>query len=130
MTEKKNEIFIRKHSITNGTAYWVNYYPSTDIDESKKDYNRLHEGDFYEVLSLLINTSNNFYKNGIKLEFEKNPIIKIPQKEKQTIEKLVRKLEKDAKEIKDLKYTIKMINTLSKDREFHSKYKIIKKIVF
>ena len=40
----------------------------------------------------------------------------ITKKQKQTIERLVRKLEEDAKEIKDLKYTINIINTLSKDR--------------
>ena len=69
-----------------------------------------------------------FYEKGIKIKFEKNPDFKITSKEKSTIEKLIDRLEKNAKEIKDLKYTINRINTLSKDREVHSKYKIIKRI--
>ena len=129
MTEKKNEIWIGK----NGRGYYIhltnNHYYNRDTDKIENyTYSHLNEGldegDFLDALNKLLYFGV-LYSKGIKLKFEKNSVVKIPEKEKQTIEKLIERLEKNAKEIKDLKYTIKMINTFSKDGEFHSKYKKI-----
>ena len=120
MTEKENEIWIGK----NGKGYFLyckdNYYKNHGKTESY-DKQSLQGGDFYSLAQEIIIMPDYFYEKGIKLKFEKNSVVKIPEKEKQTIEKLIERLEKNAKEIKDLKYTINRINTLSKDREVHSK---------
>ena len=107
MTEKENEIWIGKRGVTNGTSYNVLY--NNHPPKIKNTYAPWSENvTFYDVLNLLIKTPNNFYKKNIYLEFEKNSVVKIPEKEKQTIEKLVRKLEKDAKEIRNLKDSLKI----------------------
>lgn len=120
MTEKKNEIFVRKYEeryLLTFKAYFNN--------KKIKTYSQC--GDFYESINNILNWPYNFYKNGIaEIKFEENPIIAIPEIEKQTIEKLVKRLEKDARENKNLKYSLKMICELSKDEKSFSQYKIIK----
>ena len=120
MTEKKNEIWIGK----NGRGYFLDctdkhYKYNGKTEEYSKQY--LIGEDFFSLAQEIIIRQADFYEKGIKIKFEKNPDFKITSKEKSTIEKLIDRLEKNAKEIKDLKYTINRINTLSKDREVHSK---------
>ncbi len=120
--EKKNEIWIGH----NGRGYFLDY---TDryykfhgkIESYHKQY--LQGGNFYKAINTILNIANNFCEKGIKLKFEKNPVIEIPEKEKETIEKLINRLEKDAKENRDLRYSLKIISELSNDKEHLSQYK-------
>lgn len=114
MIEKKNEIWIGYK----GRGYFLgltnNHYKYRGkIESYYKKY--LQRGNFYELIGTLLNTPNDFYEKGIKLEFRRNPKVKIQKEEEKTIEKLMNRLEKDAKEIKDLKYTLKTIKNLSND---------------
>ena len=133
MKEKKRELFIKKYGITNGIAYSLIYnkkgtaYSLIYNKENNSKYFLPIDANFYDVLNTLINVSDSFYKTGIKLKFEKNPIIEIPEREKKTIEKLVNRLENLCIENRNLKNSLKIVSESSKDKtHFSNKYKIKK----
>lgn len=115
--EKKNEIWISR----NGLGYFVcltdNHYINRHQNNRIENYTYgnfnggLAGGDYYDLLNKLLEFGE-LYSKGIKLKFEN-----IPEKEKLTIEKLVKRLEKLSTENKDLKYSLKMICELSKNKE-------------
>ena len=110
MTERKNEIWIGK----NGRGYFLEFATEHYKYHGKPErYSKQYLlEDFFSLAQGIIIRPADFYEEGIKLKFEKNPDFKITPKEKSTIKNLIERLEKDAKEIKDLKYTINKINTL------------------
>ncbi|MDP2672683.1 MAG: hypothetical protein Q8O84_02635 [Nanoarchaeota archaeon] len=113
MTEKKNEIFIDKSQ----RKYFLSYQDNNYKHKNKiVSYFRtvFSEGDFYKLIKEILKMSSDFYKKGIDLKIKEDSVVEISKNEKQTIEKLVKRLEKNAKENKNLKYTIKVINDLSK----------------
>ncbi len=117
--EKKNEIWISRNSLgyfVNLTDnHYINYHQNKRIESyTYNNFNGgLAGGDYYDVLNKLLEFKELFSK-GIKLKFDKNPVIKISEKEKSTIEKLVKKFEELSAENQDLKYSLKMICELSK----------------
>ena len=81
MTEKKNEIWIGK----NGRGYFLDctdkhYKYNGKTEEYSKQY--LIGEDFFSLAQEIIIMPDYFYEKGIKLKFEKNPVTKIPKREK------------------------------------------------
>ena len=122
--EEKNEIWIRNNDWGSFLDYKDNNY---GCGGETKDYNKqylLQGKKFYEIIDTILSVSDNFYDKGVELKFEKDSIIEIPKKE--TIEKLIKRLEELSLKNRDLKYSLKIICELSKDEKSFSKYKIIK----
>ena len=129
MKEKKNKIFIGKKNLGYFVYFTDNHYynRNTDKIESYTYYGPnggLTEGDYCDVLNKLLGFEELYFK-GIKIKFAKHSK-KIPKKEKETIKKLVNRLERLSIENRDLKYSLKMMCELSKNEKSFSQYKIIK----
>ena len=92
--ERKNEIEIW-HPVK---GYYMrlidNNAPSgyTNSEPQRASYNLLIAGDFYDVISTLAGVPEEDYNKGIKLTFGKKDV-RLQKKEKETIERVVRRLE-------------------------------------
>ena len=114
MKEKKNEILVGRNKfgyfvhITDNHHY-LRYTNKKELYTFNLFNGGLKTGNYYDVLNKLLEFEE-LYSKRIKLIFCRKPNIKIPKEEKSTIEKLVKRLEKDAKENKDLKFSLKKIS--------------------
>ncbi len=96
MTEKKNEIYIQKSNLGYSIRLTDNYYYNRDMGKIESyTYGQLNggldEGNFLDALNKLLEFEE-LYSKGIKLKFKKSLGVEIPKEEKQTIEKLIRRL--------------------------------------
>jgi hypothetical protein len=108
---KKNKIWIGR----NGNGYSVHKNDRVCSEKSISSYCWPNSTSFYDVLDLLINISDEFYEKGINLNFDKKPMTEIPFEEKDTIEKLVKKLEYSAIKNKNLKKSLIQIKKVSSE---------------
>jgi hypothetical protein len=105
---KKNIIWITRNS----SGYCIDYNGSA-MGKSKSSYNWPDNSTFLDAIDLFINTSGDFYEPGIKLTFNKDSTSKIPLKEKEIIETLIRRFEDSAKERMFLQKDLKDIKKIS-----------------
>ncbi len=111
MKNQKNRIWVGR----NGNGYSIHKNDRICSEKSRGSYCWPNSSEFYDVLDLLINTSDEFYGEGISLKFDKEPKVEIPSKEKETIEKLVKRLENFATKNKILKKNLKKIKNISSE---------------
>ena len=114
--EERNEIKISNK----GNGYWAtfinNNYINKDQNNRQEDftYFAVRGGDFCEVIKSISGFTAGFYNKGVDLNFDDSSNL-IPAKEKETIEKVVKKLEEISISHKNLLSSVKKIEEIVSD---------------
>jgi len=114
--EERNEIKISNK----GNGYWATFMDNNYInkDQNNRQETYAHtvvkDGDFCDVLNSLADFTAGFYNKGVNLNFGEQ-YMSIPEREKETIEKVVKKLETLSVSHKVLLESVKKIEDIVTD---------------
>jgi len=115
--EERNEIKISINDSKYYATFIDNNYINRDQNNRQETYPHVgvvNAGDFCDVINALANYTAGFYNNGVDLNFGEQAM-PIPAKEKETIERVVKKLENISISHKTLLESVKQIEKIVTD---------------